>query len=51
MGLLEQITGPRDLRDLADDELDALASEIRDVLVATCARTGATSAPTSAWWS
>src|SRR6478672_3392762 len=40
MGLLEQITGPRDLRDLADDELDALASEIRDVLVATCARTG-----------
>ena len=28
-----RITGPRDLRDLTDAELDELASEIRDVLV------------------
>ncbi|MEZ5094208.1 1-deoxy-D-xylulose-5-phosphate synthase [Nocardioides sp.] len=40
MGHLESISTPRDLRDLDDDELAALASEIRDVLVATCARTG-----------
>ncbi|HEX5861175.1 MAG TPA: 1-deoxy-D-xylulose-5-phosphate synthase [Nocardioides sp.] len=40
MGQLESITTPRDLRDLSDDELDLLASEIRDVLVATCSRTG-----------
>ena len=40
MGQLESITSPRDLRDLSDDQLDLLASEIRDVLVATCSRTG-----------
>jgi 1-deoxy-D-xylulose-5-phosphate synthase len=40
MGLLESITGPGDLRGLGDDELVALAAEIRDLLVATCARTG-----------
>jgi 1-deoxy-D-xylulose-5-phosphate synthase len=40
MGHLESITTPRDLRDLSDDQLDLLASEIRDVLVATCSRTG-----------
>ncbi len=40
MGHLESIATPRDLRDLTPDQLDALASEIRDVLVETCARTG-----------
>ena len=40
MGLLEQVTSPADLRDLTDDQLDALASEIRDVLVRTCAPRG-----------
>ncbi|WP_182523650.1 1-deoxy-D-xylulose-5-phosphate synthase [Nocardioides dongkuii] len=40
MGLLESITGPRDLRDLSDDQLTALASEIRDLMVATCSRSG-----------
>ncbi len=40
MGLLERIGGPRDLRDLDDDQLDALASEIRDELVRTCAPRG-----------
>jgi 1-deoxy-D-xylulose-5-phosphate synthase len=40
MGHLESITTPRDLRDLSDDQLDQLASEIRDLLVATCSRTG-----------
>ncbi len=40
MGILESITTPRDLRGLADDELTALASEIRDFLVRTCSRTG-----------
>jgi len=40
MGHLESITSPRDLRDLSGDQLDALASEIRDVMVRTCSRTG-----------
>ncbi len=40
MGHLESITTPRDLRDLSSAELDALASEIRDLLVGTCSRTG-----------
>jgi 1-deoxy-D-xylulose-5-phosphate synthase len=40
MGHLESITTPRDLRDLSDDQLDLLASEVRDLLVATCSRTG-----------
>ena len=40
MGILESITTPRDLRGLSDDELDALAAEIRDFLVQTCSRTG-----------
>jgi 1-deoxy-D-xylulose-5-phosphate synthase len=40
MGILESITAPRDLRGLSDDELTALASEIRDFLVQTCSRTG-----------
>ncbi|WP_244927721.1 1-deoxy-D-xylulose-5-phosphate synthase [Nocardioides sp. W7] len=40
MGLLESITSPRDLRGLTDDQLSALASEIRDLLVGTCSRTG-----------
>ena len=33
MGVLDRITGPRDLRDLSDAELDELATEIRDFLV------------------
>ncbi len=40
MGLLEQVTGPDDLRDLTDDQLTTLASEIRDELVRTCAPRG-----------
>jgi 1-deoxy-D-xylulose-5-phosphate synthase len=40
MGHLESITTPRDLRNLSGDELDLLASEIRDLLVSTCSRTG-----------
>jgi 1-deoxy-D-xylulose-5-phosphate synthase len=40
MGVLDRITGPRDLRDLSDSELDELASEIRDFLVRKVSRTG-----------
>src|SRR5689334_18303229 len=40
MGVLDRITGPRDLRDLSDPELDELASEIRDFLVRKVSRTG-----------
>jgi len=40
MGTLDSITSPRDLRQLDDAQLDALATEIRDFLIATCARTG-----------
>ena len=39
-GLLRTISGPRDLRGLDRAELDALAEEIRDFLVASVARTG-----------
>ena len=40
MGHLESISTPHDLRGLEDAELAALAAEIRDFLIATCARTG-----------
>jgi 1-deoxy-D-xylulose-5-phosphate synthase len=40
MSLLEQVSGPGDLRDLTDAQLTALASEIRDELVRTCAPRG-----------
>ncbi len=40
MSLLQSIQGPRDLRGLSDDELTGLASEIRDLLIGTCARGG-----------
>src|SRR5689334_21110124 len=40
MGLLESIAGPGDLAGLSDEELEGLASEIRDFLVSTCSRTG-----------
>jgi 1-deoxy-D-xylulose-5-phosphate synthase len=40
MGTLDSITSPRDLRALDEAQLDALATEIRDFLIATCARTG-----------
>ncbi|WP_185995147.1 1-deoxy-D-xylulose-5-phosphate synthase [Nocardioides campestrisoli] len=40
MGHLESISAPRDLRGLDDEQLGELATEIRDFLVATCARTG-----------
>jgi 1-deoxy-D-xylulose-5-phosphate synthase len=40
MGLLDRITGPRDLRTLSDAELDDLATEIRDFLVRKVSRTG-----------
>ncbi|NYJ01092.1 1-deoxy-D-xylulose-5-phosphate synthase [Nocardioides thalensis] len=37
MSVLEQITSPRDLRTLSEDELTTLAAEIRDVLIRTVA--------------
>src|SRR6201991_2753051 len=37
MSLLDRISSPRDLRDLSDDELTTLASEIRDLLIRTVA--------------
>lgn len=40
MGLLDRVREPRDLRDLSGDQLDMLAAEIRDLLVATAARNG-----------
>ncbi|HET7431034.1 MAG TPA: 1-deoxy-D-xylulose-5-phosphate synthase, partial [Nocardioides sp.] len=40
MAILESIRSPRDLHDLTDEQLAELASEIRDYLVQTCARTG-----------
>src|SRR6476659_2585814 len=40
MGVLESISTPGDLNGLSEDQLDALATEIRDLLVATCSRTG-----------
>ncbi|HEY9241835.1 MAG TPA: 1-deoxy-D-xylulose-5-phosphate synthase [Streptosporangiaceae bacterium] len=39
MTLLENLTGPRELRELAPDQLPALASEIRDLLIETVSRT------------
>jgi 1-deoxy-D-xylulose-5-phosphate synthase len=40
MGVLDTISGPRDLRRLSDDELETLASEIRDRLIVSCAPVG-----------
>ena len=40
MGILASIASPADLRGLTPHQLDELASEIRDILVATCSRTG-----------
>jgi len=40
MGVLESLSGPRDLRDLDEDQLDQLAVEIRDLLVRTCSSRG-----------
>src|SRR6478672_13243129 len=40
MGLLESIASPEDLNGLSEDQLDTLATEIRDFMVATCSRTG-----------
>ena len=39
MTLLESIAGPRDLKELDADQLPALASEIRDLLIETVSRT------------
>ena len=39
MTLLESISGPRDLKALSPDDLPALASEIRDLLIETVSRT------------
>jgi len=39
-GLLERIGSPADLRDLSRSDLDVLAAEIRDFLVAKVSRTG-----------
>jgi 1-deoxy-D-xylulose-5-phosphate synthase len=40
MGHLDSLTGPRDLRELSDDDLDELAVEVRDRLVRTCSPRG-----------
>jgi 1-deoxy-D-xylulose-5-phosphate synthase len=40
MAQLDRITGPRDLSDLSDAELEELATEIRDFLVRKVSRTG-----------
>jgi 1-deoxy-D-xylulose-5-phosphate synthase len=40
MGYLESLSGPGDLRDLGDSELDDLAAEIRELLVSTCSPRG-----------
>ncbi|MGI9157511.1 MAG: 1-deoxy-D-xylulose-5-phosphate synthase [Marmoricola sp.] len=40
MGHLDRLTGPADLRALDDRQLDELATEIRDFLVAKVSRTG-----------
>ncbi|HEX6520274.1 MAG TPA: 1-deoxy-D-xylulose-5-phosphate synthase N-terminal domain-containing protein, partial [Streptosporangiaceae bacterium] len=40
MTLLESINGPEDLKELSQDQLSVLASEIRDVLIETVTRTG-----------
>ena len=40
MGHLRALTGPADLQDLDDRELDELASEVRDELIRTCAPRG-----------
>ena len=40
MGLIETIRGPRDIRRLRPDEVDALAQEIREFLIAEVSRTG-----------
>src|SRR5687767_3317399 len=37
MGHLQSITSPQDLRGLTDDQLDALAAEIRDLMIRTVA--------------
>ena len=39
MTLLESIAGPRELKELGADQLPALASEIRDLLIETVSRT------------
>jgi 1-deoxy-D-xylulose-5-phosphate synthase len=39
VSLLESVTGPEDLKDLSQDQLSVLASEIRDVLIETTIRT------------
>ncbi len=39
MTMLERISGPRDLRELSQEQLGLLATEIRDVLVETVTRT------------
>ena len=38
--MLESITGPRDLKAMSEDELKALADELRSEIIATVARTG-----------
>ncbi len=40
MSLLEQIQSPADLKRLPREQLPRLAQEMRDFLIATCARTG-----------
>ncbi|MXG88613.1 1-deoxy-D-xylulose-5-phosphate synthase [Nocardioides flavescens] len=40
MGVLQSIAEPRDLRGLSDEDLALLASEIRDLLISSCAPSG-----------
>jgi 1-deoxy-D-xylulose-5-phosphate synthase len=45
MKLLEQLTGPRDLRELSVDQLEALAREIREAIIGQVSTTGGHLAP------
>jgi 1-deoxy-D-xylulose-5-phosphate synthase len=48
MGLLETISGPRDLDGLSNQQLIELAAEVRAFLVSEVAKTGGHLGPTSA---
>ena len=49
--ILEKIEGPADLRRLSLKELNTLAAELREEIIATCAANGGHLPPVSEWWS
>ena len=49
MPLLDSLTGPEDLRDLSDEQLDELAGEMRSRLIQAVAQLGGHLGPISAW--